>query len=126
MITTSLSNYLEKSLDKVWNALSFANEHTQGGLAKLRQAKDTQFLKRASTLVKDSNGITSETGWMSQIEGVVAETDAKIRKLESESSLNDAKTSQIIKLIHGLLTPEEIQKLSTGFGTKSSEGGQNE
>lgn len=79
MITTSLSNYLEKSLDKVWNALSFANEHTQGGLAKLRQAKDTQFLKRASTLVKDSNGITSETGWMSQIEGVVAETDAKIR-----------------------------------------------
>ena len=54
------------------------------------------------------------------------ETDAKIRKLESESSLNDAKTSQIIKLIHGLLTPEEIQKLSTGFGTKSSEGGQNE
>lgn len=79
MITTSLSNYLEKSLDKVWNALSFANEHTQGGLAKLRQVKDSQFLKRASTLVKDSNGITSETGWMSQIEGVVAETDAKIR-----------------------------------------------
>ena len=79
MITTSLSNYLEKSLDKVWNALSFANEHTQGGLAKLRQVKDTQFLKRASTLVKDSNGIPSETGWMSQIEGVVAETDAKIR-----------------------------------------------
>lgn len=79
MITTSLSNYLEKSLDKVWNALSFANEHTQGGLAKLRQVKDTQFLKRASTLVKDSNGMPSETGWMSQIEGVVAETDAKIR-----------------------------------------------
>lgn len=79
MITTSLSNYLEKSLDKVWNALNFANEHTQGGLAKLRQAKDTQFLKRASTLVKNANGIPSEIGWMSQIEGVVAETDAKIR-----------------------------------------------
>ena len=79
MVTTSLSNYLEKSLDKVWGALNFANEHTQGGFAKLRQAKDTAFLKRASTIVKDTNGIASETGWMSQIEGVVAESDAKIR-----------------------------------------------
>ncbi len=79
MITASLSNHLEKSLDKVWGALSFANENTQGGMAKLRQVKDTQLLKRASTRVVDANGMPSETGWMAQIEGVVAETDAKIR-----------------------------------------------
>ena len=63
LITTSLKNYLEKSLDKAWNALDFSNEKTQGGFAKLRQAKNTATLKRATVLVKDSNGIVSETGW---------------------------------------------------------------
>lgn len=79
LITTSLKNYLEKSLDKAWNALDFGNEKTQGGFAKLRQAKNTATLKRATVLVKDSNGIVSETGWGSQIEGIVADSDAKIR-----------------------------------------------
>ena len=79
MITTSLTNYLEKSLDKVWGGISFANEHTQGCFAKLRQVKDTRYIKRASTQVKDANGITAEVGWKSQIEGIVADTDAKIR-----------------------------------------------
>lgn len=79
MITTSLKNYLEKSLDKVWSALDFGNEHTNGGFAKLRQVKNTATLKRASTIVKDSNGIQSETGWKSQIEGIVADSDSKIR-----------------------------------------------
>lgn len=79
MITTSLKNYLDKSLDKTWNALDFANEHTQGGFAKLRQVKNSATLKRASVIVKDANGIANETGWKAQIEGIVADTDAKIR-----------------------------------------------
>ena len=79
MITTSLKNYLDKSLDKVWSALDFGNEHTQGGFAKLRQVKNTATLKRASVIVKDDNGIQNETGWKSQVEGIVADTDAKIR-----------------------------------------------
>lgn len=79
MITTSLKNYLDKSLDKAWAALDFGNEHTNGGFAKLRQVKNTAILKRASVIIKDSNGIQNESGWKSQIEGVVADTDAKIR-----------------------------------------------
>lgn len=79
MITTSAKNYLDKSLDKVWNALDFGNEHTQGGFAKLRQVKNTALIKRASKIVKDQNGIANETGWKSQIEGIVADSDAKIR-----------------------------------------------
>ena len=79
MISTQAKNYLDKSLDKVWGALDFANEHTDGGLAKLTQGKNTQYLKRASVKTTDQNGIETETGWMSEIEGVVADTDAKIR-----------------------------------------------
>lgn len=79
LITASHINYLEKSLDKAWSALNFANEHTQRGFAKLRQVKDTYTLKRASTIIKDQNGIPAEVGWKSQIEGIVADTDAKIR-----------------------------------------------
>ena len=79
MITTSAKNYLDKSLDKAWNALDFGNENTQGGFAKLRQVKNTATLKRASVIMKDNNGIANETGWRSQIEGIVADTDAKIR-----------------------------------------------
>ena len=79
LITTSAKNFLDKSLDKVWGALNFANEHTTGGFAKLRQVKDSALLKRASVLITDNNGIKSESGWMSQIEGIVADSDAKIR-----------------------------------------------
>ena len=79
MISANNKNYLDKSLDKVWGALDFANDNTDGGMAKLRQAKNTQYLKRASTLQKDQNGIEKEVGWKSQIEGVIADTDAKIR-----------------------------------------------
>lgn len=79
MITTSLKNYLDKSLDKAWAALDFGNEHTNGGFAKLRQVKNTATLKRASVIIKDNNGIQNESGWKSQIEGIVADTDAKIR-----------------------------------------------
>lgn len=79
MITTSLKNYLDKSLDKAWAALDFGNENTQGGFAKLRQVKNTATLKRASVIVRDNNGIQNESGWKSQIEGIVADSDAKIR-----------------------------------------------
>lgn len=79
MITAQAKNYLEKSLDKTWGALDFANQHTDGGFAKLRQGKDTQLLKRASVISRDQNGIEAESGWLSEIEGVVADTDAKIR-----------------------------------------------
>lgn len=79
LITTYSSNYLNKSLDKAWAALNFGNEQTEGGLAKLRQVKDTYTLKRASTLTKDSSGRPAETGWKSQIEGIVADSEAKIR-----------------------------------------------
>jgi hypothetical protein len=41
MITASSKNYVDKSLDKAWNALTYANDCTQGGMFKLRQVHDT-------------------------------------------------------------------------------------
>ena len=78
IITASNQNYTEKTLEKVWNALTFLNNKTDGGFFKLRQALDTAFKKRAS-FFKIVNGQKVEDGWMSQIEGIVADDDSKIR-----------------------------------------------
>jgi len=55
---------LNKTLDKVWNALAFLNNYTDGGFFKLRQVSDTYTKKRAS-VYKIINGQKIETGWMS-------------------------------------------------------------
>ena len=78
MITAQLKNYLDKSLNKAWGALAFANDNTNGGMFKLTQVHNTQYLKKSSWYKKE-NGQDIEVGWKSQIEGVVADTDAKIR-----------------------------------------------
>lgn len=48
------------------------------------------------------------------------EMDAKIRKLESEVNLNEAKTEQILKLIKDNFTPGEVGSVASG---KNNQGG---
>lgn len=72
------NNYLEKTLNKIWDALAFLNDKTDGGFFKLRQVKDTDLLKRAS-VYKIIDGQKVETGWMSQIQGINADKPRKIR-----------------------------------------------
>ena len=78
LLTAFNSNYVDVSLQKVWNELSYLNDETDGGFFKLRQVSDTLYKKRAS-VYKILNGQKIEDGWMSQIEGIVAEKDSKIR-----------------------------------------------
>jgi hypothetical protein len=78
MITAFAQNYLDKSLDKVWGGINFANDHTDGGFFKLRQVLDKAMVKKSS-YYKIVNGQKIETGWMSMIEGIVADKDSKIR-----------------------------------------------
>lgn len=78
VLAAALDNYLSKTLDKVWSALAFLNNFTDGGFFKLRQVSDTQTKKRAS-VYKIINGQKIETGWMSQIEGILADKPNKIR-----------------------------------------------
>ena len=78
MISAYAQNYVDKSLDKVWGGLTFANDNTDGGFFKLRQVLDKQMVKKAS-YYKMVNGQKVEDGWMSMIEAIVADNDRKIR-----------------------------------------------
>lgn len=78
MITANAQNYVDKSLDKIWGGMTFANDHTDGGFFKLRQVLDKQMAKKAS-YYKMVNGQKVEDGWGSLIEAVVADNDRKIR-----------------------------------------------
>lgn len=78
VITASQDNYLVKTLDKVWKALTFLNDFTDGGFFKLSQVTNTQYAKKASHY-KMLNGQKIESGWMSQITGIIADKPNKIR-----------------------------------------------
>lgn len=78
MITANAQNYVDKSLDKVWGGMTFANDNTDGGFFKLRQVLDKQMAKKAS-FYKMVNGQKVEDGWGSLIEAIVADNDRKIR-----------------------------------------------
>ena len=71
-------NYVTSTCDKCWTQLNFLNENTDGGFFKLRQVVDTTDKKRAS-VYKIINGQKTETGWMSEIEGIIADKPRKIR-----------------------------------------------
>ena len=78
MITANAQNYVDKSLDKIWGGMTFANDNTDGGFFKLRQVLDKQMAKKAS-YYKMVNGQKVEDGWGSLIEAIVADNDRKIR-----------------------------------------------
>jgi hypothetical protein len=78
VISAQLENYVSKTLEKVWKALSFLNDYTDGGFFKLRQVVDTATSKKASHY-KVVNGQKIESGWMSMITGIVADKPNKIR-----------------------------------------------
>jgi hypothetical protein len=63
---------LDPTLEKIWQELSFLNDHTQGGFFKLRQNIDRQDSKRASHY-KIVNSQKIETGFMSQLTGIIAD-----------------------------------------------------
>ena len=78
MLTANMQNYIDKSLDKIWGGMTFANDNTDGGFFKLRQVLDKQMAKKAS-YYKMVNGQKVEDGWGSLIEAIVADNDRKIR-----------------------------------------------
>lgn len=78
VVTASQDNYLTKTLEKIWRALAFMNDHTDGGFFKLSQVLNTAYQKKASHY-KMINGQKIESGWMSSINGIVADKPNKIR-----------------------------------------------
>ena len=78
LITAFNSEHLTNTLSKIWNCLSFLNDYTDGGFFKLRQVIDKADHKKASVL-KMVDGQKVESGWMSEIIGIVADKPNKIR-----------------------------------------------
>lgn len=78
LLTAFDGNYVTKTLDKIWNGISFTDDNTQGGMLKLRQVVNTATKKR-STYFKVVNGQKIETGFNSQIEGIIVDKDRKMR-----------------------------------------------
>lgn len=68
---------LDKLLDKVWTALSFLDDNTDGGFSKGRVI-DTALLKKSGQF-KMINGVKTPTGWGSVIQGIVADKPGKLR-----------------------------------------------
>lgn len=78
LLTAFDANYVTKTLDKIWGGISFTDDSTDGGMLKLRQVINTATKKR-STYYKIVNGQKIETGFGSQIEGIVVDKDRKMR-----------------------------------------------
>ena len=78
LLTAYDGNYVTKTLDKIWNGISFTDDSTDGGMLKLRQVVNTSTKKR-STYYKVVNGQKIETGFGSQIEGIIVDKDRKMR-----------------------------------------------
>ena len=78
LLTAFDDNYVKKTLDKINGGITFTDDNTQGGMLKLRQVINTATKKRASHY-KVVNGQKIETGFMSQIEGIVVDKDRKMR-----------------------------------------------
>lgn len=62
-------------LTKAWRQLEYQNSSTQRGFKKLRQVYDGRFHKRASKRDREGN----ESGWGSEILGVVVDAPNKVR-----------------------------------------------
>lgn len=78
LLTAFDGNYVTKTLDKIWNGITFTDDNTDGGMLKLRQVVNTATKKR-STYYKVVNGQKIETGFGSQVEGIIVEKDRKMR-----------------------------------------------
>lgn len=75
IVSAAAQGYVDTTLTKCWQQLDFLNTCTEGGFKRLRMKVDTSMRKRASRVDKDRN----ETGWMSEIEGVVTDNPRKLR-----------------------------------------------
>lgn len=78
LIAANLQKYVENTIEKVWNALSFLNDKTDDGFSQLSQVLNNALSRRASYL-ENRNGMKVEAGSMSTIRGIVADTPNKIR-----------------------------------------------
>ena len=86
--------HLKPLLAKIWPQLDWLNEETEGAFRRVRMVINTNTHKRASKKSRTS----TESGHMSEIEGVVADTPEKIRGDRTERLLyEEAGSDPVLK-----------------------------
>lgn len=76
--TAFAQTQLNKLLEKVWASINWLYYNTDGGMAHLSQAKNSNYLRRASHYeIRDGQKI--EVGWGSQIQGIITNKPGKLR-----------------------------------------------
>lgn len=76
--TAFAQTQLDKLLEKVWANINWLYYNTDGGMAHLSQAKNSNYLRRASHYeIRDGQKI--EVGWGSQIQGIITNSPGKLR-----------------------------------------------
>lgn len=76
--TAFAQTQLDKLLEKVWANINWLYYNTDGGMAHLSQAKNSNYLRRASHYeIRDGQKI--EVGWGSQIQGIITDKPGKLR-----------------------------------------------
>lgn len=75
VVTAFADNYVDDTLQKVWQELDFLNTQTEGAFKRVRMKIDTNRKKKASKVDSDKN----ETGWGSIVEGITADEPRKLR-----------------------------------------------
>lgn len=76
--TAFAQTQLDKLLEKVWANINWLYYNTDGGMSHLSQAKNSNYLRRASHYeIRDGQKI--EVGWGSQIQGIITDKPGKLR-----------------------------------------------
>ena len=78
IVTCHDEGKMKNTLRKVWHALAFLDNETQGGMSKNKQLKNTD-LEKQSGVFKQEKGNKVATGWQSVVRGINADDPQKIR-----------------------------------------------
>lgn len=66
------------TLKKVWHAMAFLDNETNGGMHKNKQLKNTDIEKKSGEYIQ-KNGNKIPSGWQSEVKGINADDPQKIR-----------------------------------------------
>lgn len=109
--TAFAQTQLDKLLEKVWANINWLYYNTDGGMAHLSQAKNSNYLRRASHYeVRDGQKI--EVGFGSQIQGIITDKPGKLRGDRTDILMFEecfGKGTQIIMSDYTLKNIEDIQ-----------------
>ncbi len=116
--------YLDKTLNKVWDQINFCNESTDGGLVK--PLLIDQPRKKKSGVEEKTTRI--EKGWLSEVEGIIADKPRKVRG-DRIDVLFFEEFGSFPKSLESFITGDALVHVNgvkigikVGFGTGGDEG----